>query len=90
MHKISMQICELLSIRFIDFSEPENFVKLMDLIFQYKKIFQLIMYKRTNSFLEDTLALLADEIIEAKTEKPLQVKEFSSFLQQAFHADADR
>lgn len=85
-----MQICELLSIRFIDFSEPENFVKLMDLIFQYKKIFQLIMYKRTNSFLEDTLALLADEIIEAKTEKPLQVKEFSSFLQQAFHADADR
>lgn len=85
-----MQICELLSIRFIDFSEPENFVKLMDLIFRYKKIFQLTMYKRTNGFLEDALALLADEIIEAKTEKPLQVKEFSSFLQQAFHADADR
>ena len=65
-HQKSEYICELLNIEYIDFSIPENFLKLMDLIFKLYKYFNLHIKYRINNFLEDTLSILSEEIEEEK------------------------
>lgn len=80
----SRAICEQLGIDYIDFSIPENFIKLLDLIFQYKKHFSLNIRNRMKNFHEDTLEIFLDELIEAKYEHPLQVKEFSCIVKNEY------
>ena len=77
-------ICELLKIDNIDFSNPENFVKLLDLIFQYKKHFNLNIRYRQKNFLEDTLNVFYEELSEARIEHPLQVKEFACIVKNEY------
>lgn len=84
---ISLMICEILNIEYIDFSKPENFVKLLDLIFKYKKVFNLTMRKRVHNFIEDTLNILYEELQEAKIETPLQVKEFSCIIKNEYWSE---
>ena len=81
---ISNLICELLKIDNIDFSNPENFVKLLDLIFQYKKHFNLSIRYRQKNFLEDTLNIFYEELEEARIEHPLQVKEFACIVKNEY------
>lgn len=80
----SRAICEQLGIKYIDFSKPENFIKLLDLIFKYKKHFNLNIRNRMKNFLEDTLEILLEEIEEAKYEHPLQVNEFSCIVKNEY------
>lgn len=80
----SRAICEQLGIDYIDFSKPENFVKLLDLLFKYKKHFNLYMRKRTQNFTEDVLNIFLEEIKETKIEYPLQVKEFSCIIKNEY------
>ncbi|MDO5306862.1 MAG: hypothetical protein Q4E83_03795 [bacterium] len=89
-HITSQMLCEQFNIDYIDFSIPENFIKLMDLIFQYKKTFQLIITKRTKNFLEDVLNILWEEIEEAKYEKPIEVKEFACLLRNEYFNDGNK
>lgn len=89
-HAISQVICEELNIEYIDFSKPENFIKLLDLIFKYKKKFTLTMYKRQKNFLEDTLNIFCEELQEAKYEQPISVKEFACIVKNEYWSnDAD-
>lgn len=83
-HKISMQICNQLQIEYIDFSEPENFLKLLDLIFKYKKHFSLYMNKREKNYQEDVLNILLKEFEEVKIEQPLQIKEFACIIKNEY------
>lgn len=77
-HATSKQICELLNIRYVDFSIPENFINLLDLIFIFHQRFNLTIRSRINNFLEDTLTVLQEELEEAKYETPLKVKDFAN------------
>jgi hypothetical protein len=77
-HKKSKQICELLNVRYIDFSIPENFIDLLDLIFTFHHKFHLSIAHRIAGFMEDTLMVLIEELEEAKYETPLKVKEFAN------------
>lgn len=82
--KTSRAICRQLGIDYIDFSKPENFIKLLDLIYKYKKCFNLNIRNRMKNFLEDTLEILLEEIKEAKYEEPLQVKEFACIIKNEY------
>lgn len=77
-HTTSKQICELLNVRYIDFSIPENFINLLDLIFIFHQTFNLNIRSRVKNFLEDTLTVLQEELEDAKYETPLKVKEFAN------------
>lgn len=77
---ISELICEELKVERIDFSKPANFVKLLDLLFQFNKHFKLIINRRTKSFLEDTLNIIWEELDEKRYEHPLQIKELSCMV----------
>lgn len=90
MHKTSEMLCEQLNIEYIDFSIPENFIKLMDILFQYKKHFQLSINKRTKNFLEDVLNILWEEIEEARYERPLEVKEFACVVRNEYFNDGNK
>ena len=61
-HATSKQICELLNVRYVDFSIPENFINLLDLIFIFHQRFNLTIRSRINNFLEDTLTVLQEEL----------------------------
>ena len=77
-HTTSKQICELLNVRYVDFSIPENFINLLDLIFIFHQRFNLTIRSRINNFLEDTLTVLQEELEEAKYETPLKLKDFAN------------
>ncbi|MBQ8460575.1 hypothetical protein IJ541_10820 [bacterium] len=81
---ISELICEQLKVEGIDFTKPANFVKLLDLIFKFKKCFKLIINRRTKNFVEDTLNIIWDELDEAMYEHPLQVKEFICIVKNEY------
>ena len=83
-HETSKYICELLKIDYIDFSIPENFIKLMDIVFRLHKIFNLHIRQRIKNFLEDTLTILQEEIEDAKLEQPLKVKEFACMIKNEY------
>ena len=83
-HETSKYICELLKIDYIDFSIPENFIKLMDIIFRLHKFFNLHIRQRRKNFLEDTLTVLQEEIKEAKLEQPLKVKNFTCMIKNEY------
>ena len=83
-HETSKYICELLKIDYIDFSIPENFIKLMDIVFRLHKFFNLHIRQRTKNFLEDTLTVLQEEIKEAKLEQPLKVKNFTCMIKNEY------
>ena len=83
-HETSKYICELLKIDYIDFSIPENFIKLMDIVFRLHKFFNLHIRQRIKNFLEDTLTVLQEEIEDAKIEL---IKSFSQQLRDEIHAD---
>lgn len=83
-HDTSRYICELLKVEYIDFSIPENFIKLMDLVFKFHKFFNLHIRCRIKNFLEDTLVILQEEIEDAKLEQPLKVKEFACMIRNEF------
>ena len=83
-HETSRYICELLKIDYIDFSIPENFLKLMDLVFILHKYFNLHIRSRVKNFLEDTLTVLQEEIEDAKIDQPLKVKEFACMIRNDF------
>lgn len=80
----SQMLCEQLNIDYIDFSIPENFIKLMDILFQFKKHFHLTINKRTKNFLEDVLNILWEEIEEARYENPIEVKEFACIVKNEY------
>ena len=77
---ISELICKELKVEGIDFTKPANFVKLLDLLFQFNKHFKLIINRRTKSFLEDTLNIIWEELDEKRYEHPLQIKELSCMV----------
>ena len=77
---ISKLICKQLEIEYIDFSIVENFVKLLDLIFKYKKYFTLQIHKKVKNFQEDVLRIFLEELESIKTEKPLEIKEFARIV----------
>lgn len=82
---ISNLICELLKIGYtIDFSNPKNFVKLLDLLFRYKQYFHLNIKYRQKNFLEDTLRIFYEELEEMRIEHPLQIKEFSCMVKNEY------
>lgn len=83
-HETSKYICELLNIDYIDFSIPENFIKLMDVVFRLHKFFNLHIRQRIKDFLEDTLTVLQEEIEDAKLEQPLKVKEFACMIKNEY------
>ena len=83
-HETSKYICELLKIDYIDFSIPENFLKLMDLVFILHKYFNLHIRSRVKNFLEDTLTVLQEEIEDAKIDQPLKVKKFACMIRNEF------
>lgn len=80
----SRLICEQLRIDYIDFSIAENFIKLLDLIFKYKKCFNLCMRKRIKNFQEDVLNIFLEELEETKFEQPLQIKEFACIIKNEY------
>lgn len=84
MHQKSQYICKLLKVNYINFSIPENFIKLLDLIFKFNKHFNLHIRKRNSNFLEDTLDILSSEIEEDKFENPLRVKDFSCYVKNEY------
>lgn len=81
---ISELLCEQLKVEGIDFTKPANFVKLLDLIFQYKKHFNLSIRQRQKNFVEDTLNVFWEELEEARYEHPLQVKEFICIVKNEY------
>ena len=81
---ISELICEILKVETIDFSKPANFVKLLDLLFQYKKRFKLIINRRMKNFVEDTLNIIWDELDNARYEHPLQIKELTCIIKNEY------
>lgn len=83
-HDTSRYICELLNIDYIDFSIPENFLKLMDLIFKFHKYFNLHIRSRVKNFLEDTLTVLQEEIEDEKFKHPLKIKEFACIVKNEY------
>lgn len=80
----SRLICEQLRIDYIDFSIAENFIKLLDLLFKYKKHFFLYMRKRVKNFQEDVLNIFLEELEETKLEQPLQIKEFACIIKNEY------
>lgn len=80
----SRLICEQLRIDYIDFSIAENFIKLLDLLFKYKKHFSLYMRKRVKNFQEDVLNIFLEELEETKFEHPLQIKEFACIIKNEY------
>ena len=83
-HETSRIICQLLNIDYIDFSIPENFIQLMDLVFKFHKYFNLHIKSRNKNFLEDTLSVLSVEIEEEIYEHPLKVKEFACIIKNEY------
>ena len=80
----SKLICEQLKIDYIDFLFVVNFIKLLDLIFKYKKHFNLYMRKRIKNFQEDVLNIFLSELQETALEYPLQVKEFACIVKNEY------
>ena len=80
----SRLICEQLRIDYIDFSIAENFIKLLDLLFKYKKHFFLYIRKRVKNFQEDVLNIFLKELEETKLEQPLQIKEFACIIKNEY------
>ena len=80
----SKLICEQLKIDYIDFLIAENFIKLLDLIFKYKKCFNLCMRKRIKNFQEDVLNIFLEELEDAKINETLQVKEFACIVKNEY------
>ena len=60
------------------------FIKLLDLIFKYKKCFNLCIRKRIKNFQEDVLNIFLEELEDAKIEDPLQVKEFACIVKNEY------
>lgn len=75
-HQTSKMICDILRTEYIDFSKPENFIKLMDLLLTIHKYFNLQIKKKVFNFTDDTLNVFLSELEECRIEKPLYIKNF--------------